>query len=78
MHDIGGNARVIEALSGPISTTAHVVAAFGTADTTVYAAPSAANLETDLPGATIDYYDGPHGVTITACYPACLDFVAHL
>src|SRR5271157_6048460 len=39
-------------------TTAYLVSAFGTTDTTVYAAPSAASLQRDFPGAKVYYYGG--------------------
>jgi dienelactone hydrolase len=78
LSNINHNQKFINAMSGPSETTAYVVSAFGTQDTCVYAAPNAAGLQQDFPGGAVNYYDGPHGVTIQACYTAYEDFVNHL
>jgi dienelactone hydrolase len=75
---LGANPHVIGELSGPGTKTAHIVAAFGTKDTTVLAAPSAASLQRDFPVSTVYYYAGPHGVTVRACPTAYQDFLNHL
>jgi dienelactone hydrolase len=64
--------------SGPIATRAHVVCAFGSRDSNVVAAQSAASLQRDLPQASIYNYAGPHGVGITASRPALNEFLANL
>lgn len=78
LQNVGFNQRFIEKMSGPISTTAYLVCAFGTTDTTVLAAPSAASFQQDFPGGAVYYYSGPHGVTIRACNAAYEDFLNHL
>jgi len=65
-------------LSGPIATSAHVVAAFGLIDQNVVVPQSTASLKRDLPQASIYTYDGPHGVGINACPPALDEFLANL
>ena len=71
-------APVVAALSGPVATSAHVVAAFGQDDPHVVAATSAADLRADVPTADVFTYAGGHGVAITASRPALDDFLAHL
>jgi hypothetical protein len=68
----------INLLSGPISTNASVVSAFGLSDANAVASQSAASLQQDLPRASIYFYDGPHGVGINACQPALDEFLADL
>jgi dienelactone hydrolase len=68
----------IDFLSGPVATRAHIVNAFGLVDQNTLAGPSAAAAARDFPGSTIDYYDGPHGVSIDASPSALEDFLAHL
>jgi hypothetical protein len=65
-------------LSGPITTDAHVVCAFGLADMNVVASESTASLRRDLPQASVYNYSGPHGVGITASRPALSEFLANL
>ncbi|MGO9600532.1 MAG: hypothetical protein ACLP7Q_21320 [Isosphaeraceae bacterium] len=78
LSNINSNQKFVNAMSGPGTTTAYIVSAFGTTDTTVSAAPSAASLQRDFPSAKVYYYGGPHGVTIRACYAAYQDFLNHL
>lgn len=81
-HPIRGLApfdkATVALFSGPVNTSAHVVATFGLSDPGVKAAPSAASLRRDLPGVHIYLYRGAHGVPITASRPALEDFLAHL
>ena len=65
-------------LSGPLSTSARVVAAFGQRDPNVDAETSSADLLRDDPEAHVYTYPGAHGVGITASRPALDDFLAHL
>ncbi len=65
-------------LSGPVTTHAHVVAAFGLSDPNVRADTSSADLLRDDPSADIYTYHGAHGVPITASRPALEDFLGHV
>ncbi len=71
-------ANTVAAFSGPLNTSAHVVAAFGQSDPNVRADTSAADLLADHPGAAVYTYPGGHGASITASRPALEDFLAHL
>jgi hypothetical protein len=55
----------INALSGPINTTAYEVAAFGTYDRNVVATQSMAGFRRELPKASLYTYAGPHRVGIS-------------
>jgi hypothetical protein len=68
----------ISLFSGPITTSAHVVSAFGIYDTNVLASQSTASLDRDLAGSSVYKYAGPHGVGMTACRPALDEFLANL
>ena len=68
----------VSLLSGPVTTSAHVVAAFGQFDPNVRADTSSADLLRDVPTASVYTYPGAHGVSITASRPALEDFLAHL
>jgi dienelactone hydrolase len=68
----------LNTLSGPINTTAHLVAAFGRNDVNVVASVSEASLQKDAPDTSVYTYPGPHGVGITACPTALDEFVACL
>jgi hypothetical protein len=69
---------VVDLLSGPNPTTAHVVATFGLADHHVVAAPSTASFRKDYPGGHVYDYPGRHGASIHASPPALDDFLSHL
>ena len=69
---------VVSLFSGPIATSARVVAAFGQFDPNVWADTSSADLIRDDPHAHVYTYPGGHGVTITASPPALDDFLAQL
>jgi dienelactone hydrolase len=75
---IDGNSAVIDQLSGPSDTQAHVVAAFGDSDENVVADPSAASFLKDYPQGQVYFYPGPHGVSIFASDAALLNFLTHL
>jgi hypothetical protein len=68
----------LKTLSGPINTTAHLVAAFGLNDINVVANVSKTSLQHDAPSTIAYTYPGPHGVGITACPRALHEFVACL
>jgi hypothetical protein len=75
---IHSNRRVIRLLSGPETTQAYVVAAFGLKDHNVVDGPSTASFRRDLPRSRVYNYDGPHGLPIDASRPALADFLSHL
>jgi dienelactone hydrolase len=68
----------VSLLSGPISTSAHIVAAFGQFDPNVRADTSSADLLEDNASAHVYVYPGAHGVSITASRAALDDFLSHL
>lgn len=69
---------IIDLLSGVSSSDAYIIDAFGLKDNTVVSTTSTVSFEHDFPDGHAFYYDGPHGVTLKASYPAFDDFVAHL
>jgi dienelactone hydrolase len=75
---VGFNPGVIDLLSGPSNTSAHVVTAYGLSDHNVVASASTASFQRDFPQGHVYYYPGGHGVSITASMPALEDFLAHL
>jgi hypothetical protein len=76
--NINFNSSVIKLLSGPSSSTAYVVNAFGLHDRNVVASVSTASFNRDFEYGETFYYPGPHGVSLFADYPAFQAFVAHL
>jgi hypothetical protein len=69
---------VVNLLSGPTTSDAHFVAAFGSHDANVQPSVSAASLRRDFPGGQVYFYPGPHGVTLYADYAAFKNFLDHL
>lgn len=69
---------VEQLLSGPTTSHAHFVAAFGLKDANVIASVSTSAFNADFPGGQVLYYPGPHGVTLYADYTAFQDFVDYL
>jgi hypothetical protein len=69
---------IINLLSGPSSSTAYIVNAFGRDDTNVVSSVSTASFHRDFQYGCDFYYPGPHGVTLFADYPAFKDFLSHL
>ena len=69
---------IIRLLSGPSTTSAYLIDAFGLRDHNVAAAPSTASFNRDFPGGHVYYYPGPHGVLPTADPAAFNDFLSHL
>jgi hypothetical protein len=69
---------VEQLLSGPSTSDAHFVAAFGLEDPNVLASVSSAAFERDFPHGQVFYYDGPHGVTLYADYSAYQTFLGYL
>lgn len=69
---------LVSLLSGPLSTSSHVVAAFGQFDPHVSADTSSSDLLLDDPSAHVYTYPAAHGVPITASRPALDDFLSHL
>jgi len=71
-------AAVIDLLSGPSTSDAYFVSAFGLHDRNVQPAVSTVSFQRDFPQGRVYDYPGPHGVTLYADYPAFQDFLAHL
>jgi dienelactone hydrolase len=69
---------VEQLLSGPSTSNAYCVAAFGLRDRNIQPAVSTAAFQKDFPHGQVYYYDGPHGVTLYADYAAFQDFLDHL
>jgi dienelactone hydrolase len=69
---------LLDLLSGPTETTAHVVATYGLADRNVVASESTAGFRRDYPNGRVYYYPGHHGASIQASPPALQDFLSHL
>jgi hypothetical protein len=65
-------------MSGPSSTTAYIVNAFGEADSNVTVALSESSFREDFSHGAVYTYPGAHGVTIRAQTAAYLDFANHL
>jgi len=71
-------AAVTDLLSGPSSSDAYFVSAFGLHDANVQPAVSTVSFHRDFHRGQVYYYPGPHGVTLYADYTAFQDFLAHL
>ena len=69
---------IINLLSGVSDSDAYIIDCFGERDRSVVASMSTASFDHDFPDGHIYYYDGPHGVSLYADYPAFEDFLAHL
>jgi hypothetical protein len=69
---------IINLLSGPSSSTAYVVNAFGLYDHNVVTSVSTASFNRDFQYGRVFYYPGPHRVSLFADYPAFVDFLSHL
>ncbi len=69
---------IINLLSGVSKSQAFIVSAFGLTDRTVVSGESTVSFEEDFPQGHVFYYDGAHGVTLKACWPAFDDFLAQL
>jgi dienelactone hydrolase len=69
---------IINLLSGPSSSTSYQIDVLGEQDRNVVASDSTISFERDFPNGHVDYYDGPHGVSLFADYSAFEDFLAHL
>jgi hypothetical protein len=69
---------VVDLLSGPTTSGAHFVAAFGSHDGNVEPSVSTASFQRDFPGGQVFVYPGPHGVTLYADYAAFQTFLDHL
>jgi hypothetical protein len=69
---------IVNLLSGVSDSDAYIVSAFGLNDHNVVASVSTAAFDHDFPDGHVYYYDGPHGVSIYADYPAFEEFVSHL
>ena len=72
------DAGIIDLLSGPSSSTSYLIDAFGEQDRNIVASVSTTDFHQDFPDGHVDYYDGPHGVSLFADYSAFEEFLAHL
>jgi hypothetical protein len=72
------NNGVINLLSGPSSTSASIVCAFGLYDHNVVSSMSTASFNADFKHGQVFDYAGPHGVTLFADLPAFNAFLADL
>lgn len=70
--------EVVNLLSGPTTSDANFVGAFGLEDANVEATASTASFQKDFPNGQTFEYPGPHGVTIYADYPAFQAFLDSL
>jgi hypothetical protein len=68
----------VRLMSGPGTTQAYIVSAFGLRDPVTVSSASTSSFHRDFPQGQVYHYPGPHGVTLYACYPAFADFLAHL
>ena len=69
---------IIDLLSGPSTSTAFIVSAFGLEDHNIVSSVSTASFDRDFQHGQVFDYPGPHGVTLFADYPAFKDFLSHL
>lgn len=69
---------LVRLMSGPSSSTAYFVNAFGLHDRVVPSGPSAASFRADFQNGAVFNYPGPHGVSLFADYSAFRDFLNHL
>jgi hypothetical protein len=69
---------VAQLLSGPSTSDAYFVGAFGLHDGNVIPSVSTEYFAKDFQHGQVYYYPGPHGVTLYADYAAFQDFLNHL
>jgi hypothetical protein len=69
---------VVKLLSGPSTSEAYFVNAFGLRDRNVVSSVSSASFDKDFQHGAVYTYDGPHGVTLDADRHAFDDFLDHL
>jgi hypothetical protein len=69
---------IIDLYSGPSTSDAYFVNAFGLQDRNVVSSVSTASFYKDFQHGQVYTYPGPHGVTLYADYSAFQDFLDHL
>ena len=69
---------IVNLFSGPSTSDAYFVNAFGLHDRNVVSSVSTASFYRDYQHGQVFDYPGPHGVTLYADYPAFQDFLDHL
>jgi hypothetical protein len=69
---------IVNLFSGPSTSDAYFVSAFGLKDQNVVASVSTESFQKDFQHGQVYYYPGPHGVTLYANYAAFQDFLDHL
>jgi len=72
------NSGIIDLLSGPSSSEAFIVSAFGREDDNIVSSVSTASFDRDFQHGQVFDYPGPHGVTLYADFAAFKDFLGHL
>ncbi len=75
VHLTGG---IVDLFSGPSTSDAYFVNAFGLHDRNVVSSVSTASFYRDYQHGQVFDYPGPHGVTLYADYSAFQDFLDHL
>ena len=69
---------IIDLLSGVSHSHSYIVDCLGEHDHNVASAMSTASFDRDYPDGHVDYYNGPHGVSLYADDAAFHDFLSHL
>jgi Dienelactone hydrolase family len=69
---------VVKLMSGPSTSDAYFVSAFGLHDDNVQPVASTESFQQDFQHGQVFYYLGPHGVTLYADYSAFQTFLNHL
>lgn len=69
---------IVALYSGPSSSDAYFVNAFGLRDRNVVSSVNTASFHKDFEQGQVYTYSGPHGVSLYADYPAFQDFLNHL
>lgn len=78
VRNIGAGQAFTRLMSGPSTTDAKVIAAFGMRDRTVRALPSERSFYQDFPTGVSYFYPGPHGVNVYAKCGAYDEFIRNL
>jgi len=72
------NRGIIDLLSGPSTSSAFIVNAFGLHDHNIVHSVSTASFNRDFQHGQVFTYAGPHGVSLYADIPAFMVFLSHL
>ena len=69
---------IIDLMSGPSTSEAFIVSAFGLEDPVIVSSVSTASFDRDFQHGQVFDYPGPHGVTLYADFAAFRTFLSHL